>query len=186
MTANGENVERPHMECSARSRTMADILRHMGYEADEAVIAADRKGYLDHVVIDVWHPDLQKMMMFDTTYNVYVKDSRSGDILGLREILETPLENLIYCEPDGTCSPDNGTRRVGNRGVKLAHLPPYYGNAFLYSYNDDESKRGPVLYNPKRFNMDGQQEVEGEMMTYCEKRPDWCAAKGVVEVQTKR
>ena len=169
------DVTKPHMECSTRSKTIADILRYMGYEAHEAALAKDEDNFPDHVVVNVRNPMTDLNEMYDPTYNIFVKTTDTSVIQSVENLLLQPFEKLLFCNPAGDCD-TNLMSQNGNFNTDI--LPPYYGIAYMRVYEDP---KGPLLYNPDRFDPDKIRDVWGEKKSYCDVHPDHCKRRKMVK-----
>ncbi len=175
LSSTKKNTEKPHMECSTRSKTMSDILRYLGYDAYSVALTEPKDNFPDHVIVNVHNPITQKDEIYDPTHNMYIKDMRNNELQGIENILTLPAESILFCSPENGCeksliSPE-GTFQTGR-------LPEYHGIAYLRVYED---RKGPLLYNPDRFDPDKIRDVWGEQKSYCAVHPDHCEKRQMVK-----
>jgi hypothetical protein len=117
--ARGVSREPVHMECSARSKLMARILRSMGYETRLVAIYNTDTNLQSHTFLEVFNPETQRWETQDPDYDIYWRNKTSGERISLAEAAEV-IDNI---EPCGRS--DCGWSIESREGIKPRKLRDY-------------------------------------------------------------
>lgn len=167
--AKGDVMEPPHMECSTRTEVLEELYLFMGYDTKVYNIVRPADDFPGHVLVEVLNPDTNEGELHDPTYNVSYNSLETGKRLNAMEVLETPLHKIAYCENAGNCT----QAEMREDDVLVSDkIRDYLG--FFYHKPDTGNKDGILAINKSRFDPEQKFEVDGEMMTYCEKREKHC------------
>ena len=169
---NGETDERPHMECSLRSRIMRKMLDIMAIESRTIVATSNKKNFVDHVFVEVFNPKDRTWHVQDPDHNLtwYIKDS--GKRASVKDLSIESIDNLVPCFDAENCPFENFTE---NQVKKLETLSPYLG--FL-DFKDEKIDEMIAYNNPAKFSLDQKIEMSGNIQnTLCEAKPKKCNFK---------
>ena len=167
--AKGDAMEPPHMECSTRTEVLEELYLFMGYDTKKYIVAKPANEFPDHVLVEVLNPDTTKKELHDPTFNVSYNHLGTGKRLSAIDVLQTPIFEIVACSNSGECSRQQMMNDIEPLFMKMQH---YYG--LFYHKPDTGNKDGILSINKSRFDPEQKFEVDGEMMTYCEKKAKNC------------
>lgn len=174
--ANGKRETKPHMECSRRSVFLNNMYLKLGYNSRIVIVVKKKEKFPDHVYVEVLNPDTNLYEVQDPKYDVYFKSLVTNKRLDTKALLQNDFGGVVPCGYNDQCTwmakaPDGRSPRKT--------IQPFLTMAYLNEY--DDSKDGPLLYNPSR--LDPFKKItyqDGRQVSYCDKRAHQC--KNVVDV----
>lgn len=164
--ARGQSDDPPNMKCSTRSKLLLPLLEKAGYEARMIDMFKYKSGYNSHVVVEVKNDRTKKWELYDPTYQIYWKNSGTGERASLRD--------LVF-SGDFTFTPCHDKDRCGYNRADHGYPPPedvrdFFGLAIVM---DEDSQGEKMLLNIGRFDLDTPPAGGGE--SFCEwGRERWC------------
>lgn len=164
--AKGESKERPHMECSTRSKLLLPLIRKAGFEAHMVDLFMYKPQYDSHVVVEVKNPDTGLWEVYDPTYKIHWKNQNTNARASMRDLVFTPNFPFTPCLDEIRC----GYGRTDHAFPVPEKVEGFFGLAVLM---DDEGQGSVQLNNPERFDLN--QKPEGGDKVFCDwAKKRWC------------
>lgn len=156
--AKGQSSERPHMECSTRSKLLMPLIHRAGYEAHMVDLFRYDEEYRSHVVVEVKNPENGQWEIYDPTYQIFWRNDKTGERAGIQEMVEEKEFHFTPCHDEKRC----GFNREDADWPPGEKLKSYFGYAVRM---DDEGSGYRVFNNPNRFDV--TKPPQGASKTFC-------------------
>lgn len=85
--ARGESTEKPHMECSTRSKLLLPLARKAGFEGHMVDMFKYHPEYLSHKVVEVKNPETGLWELYDPTYQIFWKNEKTGGRASIHDLV---------------------------------------------------------------------------------------------------
>lgn len=158
--AQGE-AKPPPLECSSRSGAMESLLITLGYEVRSVSVYGYKPGFPAHSFLEVRAPGSDEWQVQDPQFNVFWRDKKTGERLGIRDLVAQDFSRYEPCITPDQC----GWNLPNREGHDPRQLRERFG---LASVKDYQRGRRPLFVNTTRFPLEQPLEVEGENLTYCD------------------
>lgn len=138
-------AEKPHLLCDHQANIMIMLLDALDIEA-RLVHAFSTRGapaLHDHSFLEVRNPDTGAWEIQDPYDNVYWKDLKTGNRVGLLPMVLNAPERYVPCR-EGVC--DRSLSQISRKRKD-------FFQAMVYDYSRDR-KRSVCIVNSRRFDMD--------------------------------
>ncbi|PZO86460.1 MAG: hypothetical protein DI626_06540 [Micavibrio aeruginosavorus] len=86
----GKRKDLPHMECSTRSNTMAQMLNVMDLDTRNIVLYSTKNNLANHRIIEVRNPENGNWEAHDVSYNIYWRNKETKQRVSLAEVGAAP------------------------------------------------------------------------------------------------
>ncbi len=160
-----KRTDLPHMECSTRSNTVAQMLHTLGYETRNIVLYSSENNLANHRIIEVRNPESGQWEAHDVSYNIYWRNKENKQRVSLAEVGAAPDEH----EP---CNPEKcgwNAKTIDHHGPdEEMHDPRELRNLLgIIAIHDQKSGLRIALYSmgvdPARLYT-----MEGRQGTFCD------------------
>lgn len=164
--AKKKSMEKPHMECSTRSKLLLPLVRKAGFEAHMVDMFKHTPGFDSHTAIEVKNPATGDWEFYDPTFQIYWKNDKTGQRASVEDLVMNKQAHFTPCHAEGAC----GYNVKGHDQPADRDVFDYFGYAVRMN---DDGMGYEVFHSPERFSLD-QKPKKGKQV-FCEwagKR--WC------------
>lgn len=118
---NNPDMPEAPMECSTRADLMGRLLEERGYDTRMVDVYSFQEDFPAHTFIEVQNPVSAHWEIVDPDVDVFWQDPKTGERVGITEIVDEGVEDFIPCSTPDSCGWNIDHSEDGDDPARLRH-----------------------------------------------------------------